>query len=100
MFSEQENGGKVFFIDGTGAWGNPTPGNVAYGASKRALTQLKVRSPSIQLPLTTKFFSPKQPPCVCLELLPPVQDSYFVLLASITCIYWAVGLVASLVILC
>ncbi|BDA41255.1 Chlorophyll(ide) b reductase NOL, chloroplastic [Coccomyxa sp. Obi] len=41
VFSEQENGGKVFFIDGTGAWGNPTPGNVAYGASKRALTQLK-----------------------------------------------------------
>ncbi len=52
MFSEQENGGKVFFIDGTGAWGNPTPGNVAYGASKRALTQLKVRSPPSQLPFT------------------------------------------------
>lgn len=23
------------------SWGNPTPGNAAYGASKRALTQLK-----------------------------------------------------------
>ncbi|EIE25018.1 NAD(P)-binding protein [Coccomyxa subellipsoidea C-169] len=41
VFSEQENGGKLFFIDGTGSWGNATPGNVAYGASKRAITQLK-----------------------------------------------------------
>lgn len=49
VFSEQENGGKLFFIDGTGAWGNTTPGNVAYGASKRAITQLKVRSASSQL---------------------------------------------------
>jgi chlorophyll(ide) b reductase len=37
----QETGGKILFIDGTGAWGNPTPNNVAYGASKRAITQLK-----------------------------------------------------------
>lgn len=37
-------GGKVFLIDGTGAWGNPTPKNIAYGATKRALTQLKVRT--------------------------------------------------------
>lgn len=39
---EQETGGKIFFIDGTGAWGNPTPQNVAYGAAKRAITQVKV----------------------------------------------------------
>ena len=37
----QETGGKVIFLDGSGAWGNPTPGNVAYGASKRAITQLQ-----------------------------------------------------------
>ena len=35
-------GGKIFFLDGTGAWGNPTPQNVAYGAAKRAITQVKV----------------------------------------------------------
>ncbi len=52
VFSEQENGGKLFFIDGTGAWGNATPGNVAYGASKRAITQLKVRSASSQVPIS------------------------------------------------
>ena len=40
---EQEVGGKIFFLDGTGAWGNPTPQNVAYGAAKRAITQVKVR---------------------------------------------------------
>lgn len=51
VFREQENGGKVFFIDGTGAWGNPTPGNIAYGASKRAITQLKVCSPHALVPL-------------------------------------------------
>ncbi|KAI7843091.1 hypothetical protein COHA_003262 [Chlorella ohadii] len=37
----QESGGKVFFVDGNGSWGNPTPGNAAYGATKRALPQLK-----------------------------------------------------------
>ena len=40
----QETGGKILFVDGTGAWGNPTPNNVAYGASKRAVTQLKACS--------------------------------------------------------
>lgn len=39
---EQASGGKIFFVDGTGAWGNATPGNIAYGASKRAITQLQV----------------------------------------------------------
>lgn len=42
VMREQETGGKIFFIDGTGAWGNPTPQNVAYGAAKRAITQVKV----------------------------------------------------------
>lgn len=41
VMRQQEGGGKVWLVDGTGAWGNPTPGNVAYGAAKRALTQLK-----------------------------------------------------------
>lgn len=31
----------MFLVDGTGAWGNATPNNAAYGATKRALTQLK-----------------------------------------------------------
>lgn len=44
VMREQETGGKIFFIDGTGAWGNPTPQNVAYGAAKRAITQVKVGS--------------------------------------------------------
>lgn len=43
VMREQEVGGKIFFLDGTGAWGNPTPQNVAYGAAKRAITQVKVR---------------------------------------------------------
>ena len=43
VLREQEVGGKIFFVDGTGAWGNPTPQNVAYGAAKRAITQVKVR---------------------------------------------------------
>lgn len=38
----QPGGGRLFLMDGTGARGNPTAGNVAYGATKRALTQLKV----------------------------------------------------------
>jgi chlorophyll(ide) b reductase len=37
----QPGGGKLFLVDGNGAWGNATPGNAAYGATKRALTQLK-----------------------------------------------------------
>lgn len=28
-------------MDGSGSRGNPTPGNAAYGATKRALVQLK-----------------------------------------------------------
>ena len=44
VMREQETGGKIFFIDGTGAWGNPTPQNVAYGAAKRAITQVKVNA--------------------------------------------------------
>lgn len=42
IMRQRANGGKIFLIDGTGAWGNATPGNIAYGATKRALTQLKV----------------------------------------------------------
>ncbi|PRW60445.1 putative chlorophyll(ide) b reductase chloroplastic [Chlorella sorokiniana] len=38
---QQEGGGNVFFVDGNGSWGNPTPGNAAYGATKRALPQLR-----------------------------------------------------------
>ncbi|XRB02705.1 chlorophyll(ide) b reductase [Pycnococcus provasolii] len=33
-------GGTLFFMDGTGAWGNATPGNSVYGCSKRGITQL------------------------------------------------------------
>lgn len=33
--------GRIFLIDGAGATGGGTPGSAAYGASKRALTQLK-----------------------------------------------------------
>ncbi len=36
-------GGKIFLIDGAGATGGATANSAAYGASKRALTQLKVR---------------------------------------------------------
>lgn len=36
--------GRIFLIDGAGATGGGTPGSAAYGASKRALTQLKVES--------------------------------------------------------
>ena len=45
---ERSTSGRVFLVDGTGAWGNATPGNVAYGATKRALTQLRVRPPDMQ----------------------------------------------------
>ena len=51
---EQETGGKIFFIDGTGAWGNPTPQNVAYGAAKRAITQVKVSNSQHLLPARGK----------------------------------------------
>ena len=34
--------GRIFLIDGAGATGGSTAGSAAYGASKRALTQLKV----------------------------------------------------------
>jgi NAD(P)-dependent dehydrogenase (short-subunit alcohol dehydrogenase family) len=44
VMREQETGGKIFFIDGAGAWGNPTPQKVAYGAAKRAITQVKVNA--------------------------------------------------------
>lgn len=40
VMRQQPEGGKLFLVDGTGAWGNATPGNVAYGATKRGLTQL------------------------------------------------------------
>ncbi len=40
MRQQQEGGGQVWLVDGNGARGNATPGNAAYGASKRALTQL------------------------------------------------------------
>jgi len=39
VMAGQPDGGKVFLVDGTGAWGNATPGNAAYGATKRGLTQ-------------------------------------------------------------
>ena len=39
VMADQPQGGKIFLVDGTGAWGNPTPGNAAYGATKRGLTQ-------------------------------------------------------------
>ena len=29
--SGQPGGGRVFLVDGNGSWGNPTPGNAAYG---------------------------------------------------------------------
>ena len=35
-------GGKIFLIDGAGATGGATANSAAYGASKRALTQLMV----------------------------------------------------------
>ncbi|KAL4431056.1 hypothetical protein ABPG75_006312 [Micractinium tetrahymenae] len=34
-------GGKLFLVDGSGSNGRSTPGNAAYGATKRALVQLK-----------------------------------------------------------
>ena len=37
----QPGGGNVFLVDGAGSFGTPTPGNAAYGATKRALVQLK-----------------------------------------------------------
>ena len=36
-------GGKIFLMDGAGATGGATANSAAYGASKRALTQLKVQ---------------------------------------------------------
>jgi hypothetical protein len=45
VMQAQPSGGKIFFIDGTGAWGNATPFNIAYGASKRAITQVQVGIP-------------------------------------------------------
>ena len=35
-------GGKIFLVDGAGSTGGTTANSAAYGASKRALTQLKV----------------------------------------------------------
>lgn len=40
MRAQEGGGGAVWLVDGNGARGNATPGNAAYGASKRALTQL------------------------------------------------------------
>lgn len=44
VMQQQQRGGKIFLMDGAGARGNATPNNVAYGATKRGLTQLKVAS--------------------------------------------------------
>ena len=38
--AESPSGGALFFLDGTGAWGNGTPGNAVYGMGKRGVTQL------------------------------------------------------------
>lgn len=40
LMREQPNGGDIFNMDGAGADGNPTPRFAAYGATKRALSQL------------------------------------------------------------
>ena len=59
VMREQETGGKIFFIDGTGAWGNPTPQNVAYGAAKRAITQVKVGSSTYPVPYRGPYSWPQ-----------------------------------------
>ena len=43
VMAAQGTGGKIFLIDGAGATGGATANSAAYGASKRALTQLKAR---------------------------------------------------------
>ena len=40
LMREQPNGGHIFNMEGAGSDGNPTPRFAAYGATKRALTQL------------------------------------------------------------
>ena len=37
---DQAGGGQIFNVDGAGVFGTPTPGYVAYGATKRAMPQL------------------------------------------------------------
>ena len=40
LMQQQQQGGHIFNMDGAGADGNPTPRFAAYGATKRALSQL------------------------------------------------------------
>lgn len=40
MMREQPNGGHIFLMEGAGSDGTPTPRFAAYGATKRALSQL------------------------------------------------------------
>jgi chlorophyll(ide) b reductase len=40
VMREQPTGGNIFNMEGAGSDGNPTPRFAAYGATKRALTQL------------------------------------------------------------
>lgn len=44
VMASQPSGGRIFLMEGRGSRGTATPLNVAYGATKRALTQLKVLS--------------------------------------------------------
>ena len=67
VMREQETGGKIFFIDGTGAWGNPTPQNVAYGAAKRAITQVKA---SASLPIFVHRCERRKSLSVCFNACP------------------------------
>ncbi len=46
IMAAQSSGGKIILISGAGATGGPTANSAAYGASKRALTQLKARTRS------------------------------------------------------
>eukprot|EP00884_Botryococcus_braunii_P009900 jgi/Botrbrau1/18911/Bobra.177_2s0068.1 len=41
VMARQDTGGRIFLMAGRGSLGGPTPLNVAYGATKRALPQLK-----------------------------------------------------------
>ena len=61
------DGRKIFFIDGTGAWGNPTPQNVAYGAAKRAITQVKA---SASLPIFVHRCERRKSLSVCFNACP------------------------------
>lgn len=83
---------QVFLMDGSGSRGNPTPGNAAYGATKRALVHLKdtlaaeVASSSVSVHILSPGESGCSGRCGCASA--DCQQSHAAAASGVTCL-WA-----------